>query len=201
MILTNMQSFLGAFAVVLGFVSYVPYFRGILAGKTKPHAFSWLVWSMVNAIAFFAQVSSGGGAGAWVTGFTTLACAAVTMAAMRNGWSHITRMDWVFFAGSLAALALWLVTKDPLGSVILVTIIDILAFVPTLRKSYHKPDEESASLYALSAVKFAISLAALSALTLTTVLYPLSLVVTNGLFAALILWRRNQFKAEITQPF
>lgn len=196
-----MQTLLGSVAVIIGIVSYIPYLRHLFAGKTKPHAFSWFVWFMINAIAFSAQISAGAGAGAWVTGFTGIACLVVTIAAWKVGRQNITRLDWLFFAGALGALAVWAVTDDPLWSVILITGIDALAFIPTFRKSYHKPDEETASVYALSAVKFAVSLAALSTVTLTTVLYPLSLVITNGLFAALILWRRNQPAANTTQPF
>ena len=37
---------LGVAAVLIGIAAYIAYFRNIFAGKTKPHAFSWLVWGI-----------------------------------------------------------------------------------------------------------------------------------------------------------
>jgi len=193
-----MKIVLGVLAIMIGMYGYIPYFRDIFAGKTKPHAFSWFVWFLLTAIAFVAQIADKGGAGAWVTGFTALVSLIITILAIRVGRQNIAAIDWLFFAGSLLSLALWAITKNPVSSVILITVIDALAFVPTFRKSYHKPQEETAFTYSLSAIKFAISLAALDAITITTALYPLSLVITNALFVGMVLWRRN--KLSSAQP-
>ena len=196
-----MKTSFAIFAIVIGMYSYIPYFRDIFAGKTKPHAFSWFVWFLLTAIAFFAQIAGKGGAGAWVTGFTAIVALAITVAALKVGRKNIVQLDWLFFTGSLSALLLWAITKNPIGSVIIITIIDALAFIPTFRKSFFKPHEETAITYALSAAKFAVSLAALSTISITTALYPFSLVITNGLFVVMIMWRRKQFNIDITQPF
>lgn len=195
-----MKTFLGILAILIGLYGYIPYFRNIFAGKTKPHAFSWFVWFLLTAIAFFAQIAGKGGAGAWVTGFTALVSLFITITALKVGRKNIVPLDWLFFVGSLASLVLWAVTKNPVGSVILITIIDALAFIPTFRKSYHKPDEETALTYTLSSLKFAVSLAALSVVTVTTALYPLSLVITNGLFVGMVLWRRQSLKVSNVEP-
>ncbi|MGB4759205.1 MAG: hypothetical protein WBP26_04040 [Candidatus Saccharimonadales bacterium] len=186
---------------MIGIYSYIPYFRDIFAGKTKPHAFTWFVWFLLTAIAFFAQIAGDGGPGAWVTGFTAAVSFVIFVVALKVGKHNIAPADWFFFIGSLASLGLWFITKDPVGSVILITIIDLLAFLPTFRKSWHKPHEETSITYMLSGIKFAISIAALSTITITTVLYPLSLVVTNIAFVAMLQWRRKQVKVGPPMPF
>jgi len=196
-----MKTALGIFAILIGIYSYIPYIRDIFTGRTKPHAFTWFVWFLLTAIAFFAQLAGNGGAGAWVTGFTAAVALAITVAAFKVGRKNIVPLDWFFFVGSMVSLAVWAVTKDPVWSVILITTIDALAFVPTFRKSYHKPYEETAVTYSLSAIKFAVGLAALSTVTLTTALYPLSLVVTNALFVAMVVWRRKRLISAAPQPF
>jgi hypothetical protein len=47
----------GLLSVILSVVSYVPYARSIFVANTKPHAFTWLVWGTVMAIAFFCPIS------------------------------------------------------------------------------------------------------------------------------------------------
>jgi hypothetical protein len=51
-------------AVAMTITGYFFYFRDIFASKTKPHAFSWLVWAVLTGIAFFGQLSDNAGPGA-----------------------------------------------------------------------------------------------------------------------------------------
>ncbi|MBN8779886.1 hypothetical protein [Thiobacillus sp.] len=59
-----LASLLSAAAMALTFVAFVPYFRSIFAGTTRPHVFSWVVWGTNTSVAFMATLSAGGGAGA-----------------------------------------------------------------------------------------------------------------------------------------
>lgn len=196
-----MKTFLGILAIAIAIYSYVPYFRNILKGKTKPHAFSWFIWGLLTGIAFFAQLDDNGGAGAWVTGFTALACLTFFIFALKRGVKEIVLLDWLSLAGAMFALILWVLTSDPLLSVILITIIDALGFIPTFRKSFYKPNEETALTYSLSALKFAIAIVALGNVTIVTTLYPASLVIMNGLFVAMVLMRRKKLSLSPERPY
>ena len=186
------KSVLGAVALVIGLLSYIPYFRDILRSKTKPHAFSWFVWSVLTGIAFFAQIVKDGGAGAWVNAGTALMCLAVFALSLFKGEKNIARVDILSLLGAAVGIVIWTLTNDPVLAVILVTVIDALGFIPTYRKSYAKPHEETLSTYVVSATKYAISLFALGSYSLTTWLFPASLVVSNGLFVLLLIVRRSQ---------
>ena len=185
------KTWLGVVAVVIGFISYIPYFKDIVQLKTKPHAFSWLVWSVLTAIAFFAQVVKGGGISSWVNAGTALMCFAVFVFAIFRGEKNIKKSDIWSLVGAGLGLVVWAMTDDPVFAVILVTIIDALGFIPTFRKSYYKPQEETLSTFVVSTTKYVMSLFALRSYTLTTWLFPASLVLTNGLFVILLIVRRR----------
>lgn len=60
--------------------------------------------------------------------------------------------------------------------------------------------------YALSSLKFIIAIIALEKVTLVTALYPISLVLANAAFVALLLIRRslmkiNRPRLQPTQPY
>ena len=186
------KTFLGVLAIIIGFIGYVPYFRTIFSGKTKPHAFSWLVWGILTGIAFGGQVTGKAGAGAWVTGFTTLVCFTIFGLALVKGKRDFPMVDWVCLTGAFLALLLWAVTKQPLVAIILITVIDMLAFIPTFRKSYIEPDSEASFTYTMSGLKFLISLFALETVSAVTIIYPLSLVITNLGFVVMLLYLRKQ---------
>jgi hypothetical protein len=185
---------LGIIASVIAVISYIPYLRDILANKTKPHAFSWLIWSLLTGIAFFGQLAGGAGPGAWVNGFTTVICFIIFIFGLLKGRANIVFIDWISLAGAGIAILFWLVTKGPLLSVILVTLIDALGFFPTFRKSFTKPHEETLITYVLSSFKYIFSLFALQTVSMVTALFPLYLVFANGLFVVMVLIRLKQLR-------
>jgi hypothetical protein len=190
-LLTTQETF-GVVAVVLGVIGYLFYIRGIVQGKVKPHVFTWFVWGVLTSIAFFAQFVSGGGAGAWVTGLTALASFGFALVGLRSDSRMlIAKSDWIFFVGALCAIPVWYLSGDPLWSVIIITVIDAVAFAPTFRKAYFYPDTENAATYALSGIKFIFGLLALQSFNLVTALYPLSLVLANLLFVGMLMSRRR----------
>lgn len=185
---------LGGAAVILAYVGYVPYFRDILKGTTKPHAFSWLIWGVLTSIGFAAQFVENGGAGAWVTGADAFACFLFFAYALKKGDRHFVFLDWISLFGAFVALLLWWFTDSPTLSVILITVTDIFGYLPTFRKGFYRPYEETAFTYALSSVKFWIALMALQTFSLATWLYPLYLAISNGIFTCMLLIRRHQLR-------
>lgn len=189
--------FLGYLAVIIGIASYVPYIANIFRGKTKPHAFSWLVWAVLTGIAFAAQIVEHGGAGAWVTGADSLMCVVIFILALFKGNIKFSFFDWSSLIAAFAAMLLWKLTNDPLIAVILVTLTDALGFFPTFRKAYHKPHEETIITFAISSIKFAIAIIALSSFSIATCFYPASLVLMNGVFVVMVLIRRKTLSIKV----
>ncbi|MDO8495140.1 MAG: hypothetical protein Q7S32_01245, partial [bacterium] len=190
-LMTDSKTTLGVIAVVVGLIGYAPYFRDILNGRTKPHFFSWFVWALLGGLAFFAQVVGHAGPGAWVTGCTAVICLVIAILALKKGEKEITKFDWLCLAGALLGIILWIKTKNPFSAVIFITLIDSMAFIPTFRKSYNKPGEETAVEYALAALKWTIGLFAIESFSLVTWLYPAVLIITNSLFVMMVLIRRR----------
>lgn len=177
---------------MLTFVGYVPYVRDTIRGKTTPHIYTWFIWGLVTAIAFGLQISDRAGFGAFTTLAAALVCFIIFGFGLRQGNKEITKMDTVFFILSLFALILWLFAKQPVLSVILVSAIDMLGFIPTIRKSWHKPHEETLISYVTNTFRFSLAILALNRYTLITSLYPITWVIANGLFSIFLLARRKQ---------
>ncbi len=186
--------FLGYIAVLIAFAGYSIYLRDIFRNKTKPHAFSWLIWSIMEAIAFAAQTVKHGGAGAWVTGASALISFFIFLLALAKGKKDFPWFDWLALLASFVAILLWWLTKEPVLSVILITLADAAAFIPTFRKGYNKPFEETIAEYQLSTLKHLLGIIALQAYSISTYLYPASLVVTNASFVTLLLNRRSKLR-------
>jgi len=189
----TVKATLSAIAVALTFTAFYPYLRGILAGSIKPHVFSWITWGMTTFIVFLAQLNDGGGIGSWpigISGIVTILIAVLAYRMRADISIHI--LDWLFFIVAIASLPLWYLTSDPLWAVVVLTIVDLLGFGPTLRKAYYDPWSEAAPFYALFMTRNLVVVAALEHYSLTTVLFPVAIAIACAVLIAVILLRRQK---------
>ena len=188
---------LGALSVIFALLQYGPYIRDVLRNKTKPHAFSWFVWSLPSGIVFAAQLVKGGEAGAWASGVSTFLCTIIFILCFWRGEKNITRLDVVALLLGLVAIALWIITDDPFDAVVLTTVADLIGFVPTVRKSVAKPYEETASTYLVSVIKWTLSILALGSMSATNVIYPLAMIISNAAMVFFLFYRRKQIADKL----
>ena len=137
-------------AILLTFVAFVPYIRSILAGITKPHVFSWVIWGTTTVIVFFAQLDAKGGIGAWPIGVSGVITVFIAILAfLKKSDISITKVDWLFFVLALGSLPFWYFTSDPMWAVVVLTVVDLLGFGPTIRKAYDFPNQENIPFFLL----------------------------------------------------
>ncbi len=184
--------------IIFGFLSSaiallccVPYVRDIYKGKTKPHVFSWFLWGVITATVFIVQKEGRSGAGSWVTAMACVASFFVAFLGFFKGEKKFLLVDWICFFGALFGIILWVFTKQPLSAVVILTLTDGVAYIPTFKKGFSKPFEETLSTWILSALQFIIALFAFDVFSFLNLFYPVALIVMNITFVTLLLIRRK----------
>jgi len=166
-------SFLG---IALTVAAFLPYIRDIRRRAIVPHVFTWFAWGIATFIVFLAQLAARGGVGTWPVGVSGLVQLYVAVLAWRyRADTHITRGDWIFLIASLGALPLWALTADPLWAIVILTVVDLVAYGPTIRRAYNKPHEESILMFAHFAIRNVLVVLALEHYSLATLLFPVAL--------------------------
>ena len=187
-----LKSLSSAAAIVLTFALFYPYVRSILRGDTKPHVLSWIIWSIVTFTVCFAQLSDGAGIGAWPIGLSALITSYVALLSwMKSSDLSITPLDWACLLVALMAVPIWLVTSNPLWAVLILTVIDLVGFGPTVRKAYSRPHEERIWFFALGALRNVLAIAALEHYSATTVVFPAAVGIACLALAPFIALRRR----------
>ncbi len=138
------------------------------------------------------MLSGKGGVGTFSIGVSSLICFFIAFLAYKKV-SHeiISKSDWLFFTLALSAIPLWYMTDSALNAVILLSIIDILGFIPTFKKAYYYPFEEKLSFFIIMIVKDIFALMALEEYSLTTLLFPITLDVSTIAFVVMVFVRRR----------
>lgn len=136
---------------------------------------------------------SGGGPGSWATGVAAVVTIITLLLSLKGGYGNkdITNFDKVCLILAIISILPWLLTKNVLWSVLLATFIDLIAFFPTMRKTWHAPKSESlGSMYA-DAVKHALSTFSMGTYSLVTLVYPLSVLATKFVIIGEIVFLRK----------
>lgn len=187
-----MKETLAIIAGILAIVGNVPYLRDVIREKIRPHPYTWLVWSVVSGIVFFGQIAKGAGIGALPTGISELFTLGIFAYSLRYGFKNVTRTDTYFLGAALAGIIPWILSNDPTTSVIIAVSIDLIAFIPTLRKTWRLPETESYSLYGANVLRHILILFSLRAYNIATVLHSIVMIVLNTLMSIFILRKRGK---------
>lgn len=187
-----MKESIAVIAAILAVIGNVPYMIDVLKQRVEPHAYTWFVWSIVSCIVFFGQVAKGAGIGALPTAASEIFTILIFLLSLRYGWKHIEKTDHIFLAVALLGLIPWALTNDPTTSVIIVVTIDVIAFIPTLRKTWKKPYTEAPLLFGTNAVRHFLALFSLQSYNIATTLHSAAMIIVNTAMTGMILFSPNR---------
>lgn len=188
----NLEYILLAVAILLAVVGNIPYLYKMYKGEVRPHPYTWFIWSIVSAVTFFGQLQKGGGLGAIPTAASEVFTILIFIFSLRNGFKGIDKKDNYFLFAALLGLIPWALTKDPTLSVITVVTIDVIAFIPTLKKTWQKPESETYILYATNVLRHILTLYLVARWNTATTLHSLAMIVTNTLMTVFILRKKSK---------
>lgn len=174
------------FASLLALIGNVPYLRDVFKGKVKPHPYTWFVWTIVSCVVFFGQLAKGAGMGAIPTLVSEIFTLIIFIFSIKYGFKNPPKIDKYFLVLALLGLIPWFITKDPTISVVVVVAIDLIAFIPTLRKTYCHPKSEAPLLYGTNALRHFLALGALQSYNLATVLHSIVMIIINSIMVIFI---------------
>ena len=181
-------------SITVASISYVPYFRDIFKGRTKPHLFSWFIFSITTGIIFALQMKGGAGIGGWITLLLAFIFFAIFLLSIKYGTKDIKPIDIVFLILALCAIPIWLIAEQPIISILLLTTIDMLGFIPTIRKSWNNPYSETLSMYTVTVFRYVLVFPSLETYNILTLLFPVVWLIANIVLVLVLVRRRKRLK-------
>ncbi|MBK7213875.1 MAG: hypothetical protein IPH88_11390 [Bacteroidales bacterium] len=179
---------------LIGAMGSVAYLIDTVKGKVKPNRVSFLLWSIVPFIAFFAQINQGVGLEALMTFSTGFLPLTVFIASFvnKNAEWKLTMFDLICGVLSLIGLVLWLITKVGNIAILFSIVADALAAIPTIVKAYKYPDTEIAWPWIATVIGVILTLLTLTTFTFANCGFILYILVVNLLIYALVQFRLGE---------
>jgi hypothetical protein len=190
----DFKTSMGVLSVIIMVLAYTVYlWQASRPGEgVQPHPFSWLLWGLVTGVAYLVQAATGGGAGSWVSGLTAATCILIGGISLRRHQWTFSAFDWIALGAGLVALMFYLLAKNMVLAAVLATLADAIGYGSTIKRGWVRPYNDSVSSFALNSAKFVPAICALKSYSVTTWIYPSTLVFMNGAVAAMLVLRRQQ---------
>ncbi len=189
--LRDMKELFAIIAALVAIGGNIPYLRDVVTKRVTPHPYTWLVWSIVSGITFFGQIAKGAGIGALPTGVAEVFTIAIFVYSLQYGFKNVIKSDNYFLVAALLGLIPWLITKDPTLSVVVAVTIDLIAFTPTIRKTWVKPESETPILFGANVLRHVLTLFSLGSYNIATMLHSIAMIATNSIMTGIILLKKS----------
>lgn len=185
---------IGKLAGLLSLAAYSIYLFAIIRGTTKPSRSTWWILTLVGTAVLASYWLVGARATIWIALSYVIGPFLIALLSLKygegSGWD---KTDKACFLISLGSLILWLGLIFPLGvsqSALIVLLINLLAdfvgLVPTIKKSYQRPEFENAPAWFLESVASLLTILAVRQWAFAIWIYPVYLASVNGLITGLI---------------
>jgi hypothetical protein len=178
---------------VLTAAAALPYIIDIVRGRARPRIASWGIWAVVQAVGAASGFAAGQLPGACYTLFCAVGCAAVVALGWRYGSRDFGLLDAVcvtLAAEGVALLALAAAAPRliPMSWAVAISVgTDFLAYLPTFRHAWLRPEEEPWLPYALFGAAAALVLWVTDYRILAGVIYPAYLFAADSAMVIMIL--------------
>jgi hypothetical protein len=158
------------------------YISSMFRGQTKPNRVTWFMWSIAPFIATAAALSSGIGWAVipvFVSGCSPFLIFTASFFIKKAYWKP-SSVDYLCGVLSGLAIVLWLVTNNPNLAITFAIVSDALAAVPTLTKSRHNPETESAWPFIVGVFSPLTSFLVATTWGFSELAFPIYLIVINA---------------------
>lgn len=145
---------------LINFIGGLSYLIDTVKGKTQPNKVTWFLWAVAPLLAFSAQIKQGVGLQSLMTftvGFNPLLIFIASFVNKKAQWK-IGKLD--IFCGilSVCGIALWQITQIGNLAIFFGILADGTAAIPTIVKSYFKPESENYKVFLFAAINAIITL-------------------------------------------
>jgi|GEM_PF-1330629 len=188
-----LELFMTAVIVAISLYGYAVYGIETKRKRLRPRAATWLIWAILSTCVAMLQLEYGAGLGAVVTIMAAGANFILAGMAWYYGHRTIHAIDVFSSIAAVGVLVLWL-TAGGAVTVVFAALSYLFGFLPTFERAYRKPFAENITPFVTNTLKYALSLLVIANFSVETVLYPAILAIFNGVFLAMVLWRRAHKK-------
>lgn len=177
---------LGIIAGIISFSSYSIYIFTVLVKKTQPNRATWWILTMIGIMIASSYYAGGARATIWVAVSYILGPLIIAFLSLKYGHGSWEKLDKWCLTVAIISLPIWYISGSALLTLTINIFLDFIGLLPTIKKSYLKPDTESGLAWLLATVAGLLNVLAIDHWILAIAVYPIYLSLLNGFITILL---------------
>lgn len=172
--------YLGILAGAIAFFAYAIYIRSILRGESKPSRTTWWIWSLMGLVLFLSYFFSGAENTIWVPLVEFIGPLSIAIFSIRYGEGGLdNKTDMICLIGAIVSIIVWIIFNNPVVALTTNLFIDSFALIPTIRKSYLRPENESFKAWFGTWIADTLNLFAVEKISFALLIYPVYMFISD----------------------
>jgi hypothetical protein len=190
---------LGLAAGIIAFLAYVVYIISILRGGSKPNRTTWWIWAFMGLVLALSYQFSGAENTIWVPYVEFLGPFAIALLSIKYGeGGPAEKTDLFCLLGAIFSVILWLIFKNPVVALVTNLAIDSFAIIPTIKKSYLRPEGEDFWAWFGTGVADSLNFFAVEKFTFAILIYPIYMLLSDLIIIFILLLKKKGIMKDIS---
>jgi hypothetical protein len=181
-------------SISVNIIAFYPYIKDIFLGKTKPHTYTWLIWTLTQGTAVFGLLFGGGGYGVVAMVVSFVLVFTVFLFSLSKGFEKPNFSDKLFLILAFISILVWWKLNEPFISITLVSLIDLFGYIPSYRKIWLYPYSETITSWFLFTLGNVFMILSLKEYNFLTLVYLITITFCNLMLVSIFLIRRSNLK-------
>lgn len=187
----DIKFILGIIAGVIALLAYIIYIISILRGGSKPNRATWWIWSFMGLVLAVSYYFSGAENTIWVPIVEFIGPFSIAILSLKYGEGGLeNKTDLYCIFGALLSIALWIIFDNAIIALVTNLFTDTFAIVPTIKKSYNKPEGEDFSAWFGTGLADTMNLFAVERGTFGILVYPIYMLVSDLIIIIILLIKK-----------
>ncbi|MFA5773250.1 MAG: hypothetical protein WC908_01080 [Candidatus Paceibacterota bacterium] len=193
------KTILGIVAGVVAFSAYIVYIVSILKGKTKPNRATWWIWAFMGFVLALSYYFSGAENTVWVPIVEFIGPLSIAILSLKYGEGGLkNKTDIICMAGALISVLLWIIFNNPVIALVTNLAIDSFAIIPTIKKSYLRPEGEDFWAWFGTGLADSLNMFAVEKFTFAILIYPIYMLVSDLIIIFILLLRKKSIMKDVS---
>lgn len=195
----DLKATLGVIAGIIAFLAYIVYVISIFRGKSKPNRATWWIWAFMGLILALSYKFSGASNTVWVPYVEFLGPLSIAILSIKYGEGGLTdKTDLLCLFGAVISVILWIIFDSPVVALVTNLAIDSFAIVPTIKKSYLRPEGEDFWAWFGTGLADSLNMFAVERFSFAILLYPIYMLVSDLIIIFILLLKKKGIMKDIS---
>src|SRR3989344_2934957 len=190
---------LGIIAGLIALSAYLVYVISIFRGGSKPNRATWWIWSFMGLILALSYQFSGASNTIWVPYVEFLGPLIIAILSLKYGEGGLNdRTDVICLIGASLSIVLWIIFKNPVVALVTNLITDSFAIVPTIKKSFLRPEGENFWAWFGTGVADSLNMFAVERFNFAILVYPIYMLLSDLIIIFILLFRKKNIIQDVS---